>query len=140
MGSHLHRKVWAHEESMTINCANCGIVRAIAKKGILKCSIAIYSQRWGHRGVRNPQIGSTRKASNGYVEVWTGSRYEGEHRVVIEKQLGRKLIGIENVHHINGVRDDNRLENLELWSTSQPPGQRVEDKLAWAREIIELYG
>ena len=35
---------------------------------------------------------------------------------------------------------DNRLENLELWSTSQPKGQRVVDKLKWAHEIIALYG
>jgi len=34
---------------------------------------------------------------------------------------------------------DNRESNLELWSSSQPKGQRVEDKVAWAREILALY-
>ena len=58
----------------------------------------------------------------------------------MQRALGRELCADENVHHINGVRDDNRLENLELWSTSQPAGQRVEDKVAWAREILDRYG
>lgn len=62
-----------------------------------------------------------------------------QHRVVMEERLGRPLLKHENVHHRNGIRHDNRLENLELWSTSQPSGQRVEEKLAWAREIVLLY-
>jgi hypothetical protein len=68
-----------------------------------------------------------------------GGKYVFEHILVLEQQLGRYLLPEETVHHLNGVRDDNRPENLELWTRPQPTGIRVTDAVAWAHEILNRH-
>jgi HNH endonuclease len=67
------------------------------------------------------------------------SPYVFEHILVAEQLLGRYLEPGESVHHRNGIRNDNRPENLELWTTPQPAGIRASDAIRWALTILERY-
>ena len=80
-------------------------------------------------------------SKEGYISVYDREdrKYKPQHRVIYETHYGIKLKPHQNIHHINGVRTDNRIENLELWDTSQPKGQRVEDKILFYKNLVNEY-
>lgn len=87
----------------------------------------------GYRMITRDHPNAKSRSKNGKGQIL-------EHIFVMSNYLGRPLFDKETVHHKNGIRDDNRIENLELWSHSQPYGQRLEDKLKWCKEFLEQYG
>jgi len=101
-----------------------------------------------HKGKRSMGWkGGKIKTANGYIQLWKPEHpnsfkngYIQEHTFNMSENLKRPLNKFENIHHKNGNRQDNRIINLELWNTMQPAGQRIEDKLKYAKQIIQLYG
>lgn len=69
------------------------------------------------RGVKNPNWGGGRRLVRGYVVIWVDGEYQFEHRIVAEKSIGRSLLDGEEVHHVNGIKSDNRPENLVVCSS-----------------------
>lgn len=101
------------------------------------------SAKWQDRRLK---VGQVSNAQSGYLKVYVpdsgmaNSRGDVlQHRFVMGEHLGRDLLPEETVHHINGDRTDNRIQNLELWVSRHPKGQRVVDLVAFAREVLDRY-
>jgi hypothetical protein len=111
----------------------------------IQARLSSIKARTGEKGGNNK--GGRYMDKWGYVQMWKpehpnckSAGYIHEHRYLMSEKLGRPLRAGENIHHINGIRHDNRIENLELWTTQQPAGQRVDDKIEWAKSFLESYG
>lgn len=116
-----------------------GVSRTSVKKRLVSAGIAIRPSRPKvHKGAANSQWkGGKIRSRHGYILVSVGNnKRRPEHRLVMEQHLGRPLTSSEIVHHMNGVRDDNRIENLAL--TTQRDHEHDTYVKCLQRRILEL--
>lgn len=118
----------------TLSCTVCGKPAMHGTQTIERCEEHAWDRvidlylAGEHTGVT--------ESKTGYVYLAVRKTRRAAHRLVMERMLGRPLREFENVHHKNGIKGDNRPENLELWVKAQPCGQRPEDLVSW---VVQNY-
>lgn len=135
------------EARREVDCQHCGkkFLRSHGQSGRKFCSRSCaVSSRNAVSGLPHPE-GHLLRHANGYLKIKINGEWVMQHRGVMENTLGRPLGRHEHVHHINGRRDDNRPENLELWaikkgSKKDPAGQRVHDLIDHGVSVAERFG
>ena len=121
-------------------CTVPGCNRQLASHGMCHRHWKMFSVR----GTTEPFIRNKKDYydKSGYVRRYIDGNRQGQlvHRLVMQEHIGRQLLPDESVHHKNGIKDDNRIENLELWVSWQPKGCRVDDLVKFAHDILARYG
>lgn len=140
---------WGADKFLCLcDCGNYGKVssRLLRTGGSRSCGCIQRESARNRKGINNPCYKGGRTNKEGYVLLtdWDhpNSNKRGrvlEHTVVMAEYLGRPILPGETVHHKNGIRDDNRIENLELWAGKHIPGHRVSDMVQFCIDYLKKY-
>src|SRR3990167_5843056 len=132
------------------NCLHCGKSLEGKPTRVKYCSHQCHALDRPKRGKVDEAIGTIKNAGYGYLKIKIGKEHLSadkkgwvlHHRYMMEQHLGRKLLKTEHIHHRNGNRADNRIENLELILVKKhTPGIRSTDlleELMVQPEIVQL--
>lgn len=151
-----YRRFWEHGDPIylqrniePVDCSVNDCTTVAQCKGLCTKHYARFKKH-GDPTIRvKAPAGSGYVDTNGYKQVALPKKWRSqmnnrksipEHRLVMMEHLNRVLLSEETVHHKNGNKLDNNIDNLELWSSNHPSGQKVSDLLAYADQIYALYG
>lgn len=126
-----------------VRCLSCGFESEVGKPTVVSCGCLVCSHTKGKiakdcdRGIDKRGYAWIKIPGHPMAEK-NGRCFE--HRLVMADHLGRNLLPSETVHHIKSwEKANNDISNLELWNKAHPAGSRVEDIVAFSKEMLALY-
>lgn len=137
---YLTRRYLDESQSVIAIAKEVGVSHTIINRYFKKYGIVALDHKQANArfnsGSRNPKWNGGTRKHEGYVQIYCpshpfadGCGYVYEHRLVMEQSIGRLLQPEEVVHHINHIKNDNRIENLMLFkSQSEHTAYHAEER------------